>query len=197
MSVWSIICIALFRFVVHAGGMPAKEVCDWKKVERYCVAGHSFKEAAKRFGIKENTVKVRACKRDWPTHGRALAHLRKTEAMIPEGKQKFGAKELAESMKELHDEGSFHILKLAHKKALRLRTLPAIETIQDVGTLAKLIKTTSGQDNNNAPQVSINLASIFSPPKEGRGAVVLEAQGGGLRNARGDDFPPVGISEVL
>ena len=50
-------------------GIPekgSKVVIPWDIIERTCIAGMTFMDAAKEFGVKEDTIRKRARRYNWP-----------------------------------------------------------------------------------------------------------------------------------
>ncbi len=53
--------------VQHATGEQGRKVAiPWDIIERTCIAGMTFMDAAKEFGIKEDTIRKRARRYNWP-----------------------------------------------------------------------------------------------------------------------------------
>ena len=51
----------------HGGTVTHLPLEVWRQVELACVAGMSYSEAAKQFGVKVNTVRAKAVRHNWPT----------------------------------------------------------------------------------------------------------------------------------
>src|SRR6266852_8199093 len=51
----------------HATGEKGSRVAiPWEIIERTCITGMTFMDAAKEFGIKEDTIRKRARRYNWP-----------------------------------------------------------------------------------------------------------------------------------
>jgi hypothetical protein len=56
---------------IQPGNTATKEQCSkvaipWDIIERTCIAGMTFMDAAKEFGVKEDTIRKRARRYNWP-----------------------------------------------------------------------------------------------------------------------------------
>ncbi len=52
----------------HRGGSNLPVPLElWRQIELACVAGMSYLEASKQFGVKANTVRAKAVRNNWPT----------------------------------------------------------------------------------------------------------------------------------
>lgn len=66
--------------------MGAPQIKDWEEIEKLVIAGMSIPDAARKFGLKPNTVRVRAIRNNWPTPD-AIAK-RAKELTVPEKNDK-------------------------------------------------------------------------------------------------------------
>lgn len=51
----------------HKGGAKPLAGVNWEDIEAACIAGLSYLEAEKRYGVKANTIRQRAQRKKWPT----------------------------------------------------------------------------------------------------------------------------------
>jgi hypothetical protein len=67
----------------------------WEIIERTCIAGMSFMDAAKEFGVKEDTIRKRARRYNWPvarTIGKAVQKAVQNSQVVDKAAQDWLAK---------------------------------------------------------------------------------------------------------
>ena len=134
----------------NGGSSVAKPVELWREIELACVAGMSFVDAEKQFGVKSNTIRIRATRQKWPTPA-AIARRAKqlTIRQSPSALDKIA--ETWTEKAELHRGAAFD----KASKAVALSKIAPPKTWHDFDLADKAARRAAGLDNTEVVQQTL------------------------------------------
>jgi len=134
----------------NGGGCVAHPVELWREIELACVAGMSFADAAKEFGIKSNTIRIRATRLKWPTPA-AIARRAKQLTTRPTPSALDKVAENWTEKAELHRGAAFD----KASKAVSASRIAPPKTWHDFDIADKAARRAAGLDNTEVVQQTL------------------------------------------
>lgn len=133
------------------GGSPVYKPLElWREIELACVGGMSFVEAEKQFGVKSNTIRVRATRNKWPTPA-AIARRAKQLTIRPATTALDKAAETWNEKAELHRGAAFD----KASKAIAASKIAPPKTWHDFDLADKAARRAAGLDNTEVVQQTL------------------------------------------
>lgn len=165
-----------------------KEAVDWEAIKQAAIAGVMYPQLERQFGISQGRIRTMACRKQWPTPDRAKAQaeakLREAQAelhraklrragrseeaegvtavtipLIEASRREIVAATITDSMDEMAQTGLMASMKRAFRSVMQSADFFPIESLQELNTATKLLKTCAGLDG---PQVAVNLGLFTS-----------------------------------
>jgi hypothetical protein len=134
----------------NGGSSVAYPVELWREIELACVAGMSFVDAEKQFGVKSNTIRIRATRLNWPTPA-AIARRAKQLTTRPSPSALDKVAESWTEKAELHRGAAF----AKASKAIAASKIAPPRTWHDFDLADKAARRAAGLDNTEVVQQTL------------------------------------------
>lgn len=152
---------------------PPSKKPNWSTIEKAAIAGASYPQLAKRFGVTLSAVKKQASRGKWPVPARIMRRARELSPHVTDEAVTVGA----ECLNEIGEKNALLIARFVSAQIKRDIQKPMpISQWSDLSTAHRLVQNATGRDK---PQVNIGLqfcASAWRVPMslEDIGAVAVE-----------------------
>ena len=168
--------------------MPAMLISkeEWKEIQKASEAGVPDSQLSEQFGISKASIKMRRMREGWLTPARLKAEVAAQSARklaLSQGvslrekeESKTGVvtrvtaeESIASKLLKMGETGTLALAEVALRKALFVRdnpeTIDDLETIGDMSTALKLLRTAAGLDRQeNSVAVALNFGAFWQSP---------------------------------